>query len=54
MGSPRAGFAVTPQGAALAAWQSQFRGALENCLSSGRVLSWRDVFSVQGALGQLV
>ena len=29
MSPPRAGFAVTPQGAALAVWQSQSRGALE-------------------------
>jgi len=33
MGPPRAAFGVTPQGAALAAWQSQFRGALEGVIA---------------------
>jgi hypothetical protein len=36
MDSPRAAFGVTPQGAALAAWRSQFRGALGWCTRAGQ------------------
>ena len=35
MSTPRAACGVTPQGAALAAWQSQFRGALDTDAHAG-------------------